>query len=299
MHHHLDIHAYSLQELMDLFKIPNKREISTEHIKQAKKITLQMHPDKSQLPPEYFLFYKKAFDIIVKYYESQQKISQIVPLEKEIEYEPLAKDMNEKEIAKQIRKISAEKNFHRTFNDLFEENMREKPDPKKNEWFTNEHAIFETDHVKSVSQMNTALEKIKEKTNAMSVYRGVQHLTHSSGSQLYGNDEDDTDEYISSDPFSKLKYEDLRKVHKDQTVFSITEKDMQNVKTYDSVDQYRKTRENAFVPLDKTEAEHLLLNREKEMQEKMLQKQYRSDLQTLQNIEKNKNIQATFLRLHR
>lgn len=296
MHHHLDIHAYSLQEVFDLFKIPNKREITTEHIKQAKKITLQMHPDKSKLSPEYFLFYKKAFEIIVKYYENQQKVSQIVPLEKEIEYEPLAKDINEKEIAKQIKKISAEKNFHRTFNDLFEENMREKPDPTKNEWFTNENAIFETAHVKSVSQMNETLEKIKEKTNAMSVYRGVQNWTNSSGSQLY---EEEANEYITSDPFSKLKYEDLRKVHKDQTVFSITEKDMRNVKTYDSVDQYRKTRDSNYTPLEKTESETILLNREKEMQEKMMQKQYQSDLRTLENIEKNKNIQATFLRIRR
>ena len=137
---------------------------------------------------------------------------------------------------------------------------------------------------------------IKENTNAMSVYRGVQNLTHSGGSHLY---EEDTDQYISSDPFSKLKYEDLRKVHKDQTVFSISEKDMQNVKTYDSVDQYRKTRDQGYTPLEKTEAEHILLNREKEMQEKIMQKQYQSDLQTLKNIEKNKNIQATFLRIRR
>jgi len=298
MHHHLDIHAYSLQELMDLFKIPNKREISTEHIKQAKKITLQMHPDKSQLPPEYFLFYKKAFDIVVKYYESQQKISQIVPLEKEIEYEPLAKDMNEKEIAKQIKKISAEKNFHKKFNDLFDENMREKIDTTQNEWFTNEHSIFETSHVKSVSQMNETLEKIKEQTHSMSIYRGVQNLTHQGGSSLYG-DEKDTDQYISSDPFSKLKYEDLRKVHKDQTVFSISEKDMRNVKTYDSVDQYQRTRDQGYTPLEKTEAETILRNREKEMQEKIMQKQYQSDLHTLANIEKNKNIRATFLRIGR
>ena len=181
MHHHLDIHAYSLHELFNLFKIPNNswREITPEHMKQAKKITLQMHPDKSNLPPEYFLFYKKAYEMVHTYYESQQKISQIVPTEKEIEYKHLAKDINEKEIAKHIQKLSAKKNFHQTFNDLFEENMREKPDPKKNEWFTNENAIFETSNVKSVSQMNETLEKIKEKTNAMSIYRGVQMLNHS------------------------------------------------------------------------------------------------------------------------
>lgn len=98
--------------------------------------------------------------------------------------------------------------------------MREKIDPTKNEWFTKEEALFQDiGVVKNVSQMNASLEKIKEKTNAMSVYKGVQMLNSGrGGSNLYGNDEE-VDEYISTDPFSKLKYEDLRKVHKDHTVF--------------------------------------------------------------------------------
>ena len=32
-------------------------------------------------------------------------------------------------------------------------------------------------------------------------------------------EEEDTDDYVACDVFSKLKFDDLRKVHKDQTVF--------------------------------------------------------------------------------
>jgi len=298
MDHHLDISEYSLNEMFALFKIPSKTKITIEHMKQAKKITLQMHPDKSKLPDSYFLFYKKAYEIIFTYYENQNKTNQIVPTDKEIKYEHLAEDINEKEIAKQIQKRTAEKNFNQNFNTLFEENMREKPDPTKNEWFTKEEALYQDiGVVKTVGQMNASLEKIKEKTNAMSVYRGVQMLNsgRNGASNLYGDEE----EYISTDPFSKLKYEDLRKVHKDQTVFSVSEKDFAKVKTYDSVDQYRKTREQGYAPLEKVEAENMLRNREKDMQEKIMQKQYQSDLRTLENIEKSKKVQATFLRLGR
>jgi len=298
MNHQLDIHNYSLNEIFNLFKIPSKTHITTEHIKQAKKITLQMHPDKSKLPHEYFMFYKKAFEIIVSYYETQQKTSQIVPTEKEIEYEHLDENINEKEIAKQIQKISAEKSFHKKFNALFEENMREKIDTSQNEWFTREDPLFTNANIKSVSQMNETLEKIKEKTQSMSIYRGIQTLNSSSnGSNLYG--EDSREDYISSDPFSKLKYEDLRKVHKDQTVFSISEKDISKVKKYDNVDQYQRSRESNYIPLEKTEAERILQHREKEMQEKIMQKQYQSDLRTLENMEKSKKVQATFLRIGR
>lgn len=298
MNHHLDISEYSLDDIFNLFKIPSKTKITMEHMKQAKKITLQMHPDKSHLSDAYFLFYKKAYEIIFTYYENQNKISQVVPTDQEIKYEHLAEDINEKEIARQIGKRTAEKNFNQNFNALFEENMREKPDPTKNEWFTKEEALFQDiGVVKSVAQMNTSIEKIKEKSNAMSVYRGVQMLNsgRNGGSNLYGDD----DEYISTDPFSKLKYEDLRKVHKDQTVFSVSEKDLAKVKTYTSVDQYQQSREQGYAPLEKIEAENILRNREKEMQEKIMQKQYQSDLKTLENIEKSKKVQATFLRIGR
>ena len=298
MQHHLDIHEYSLDEIFSLLRIPSKTNITTEHIKQAKKITLSMHPDKSGLSSSYFLFYKKAFEIVVNYYENQTKTSQIVPTENEIKYEDLEKDMNEKEIAKQIQKRSVEKNFNKTFNTLFEENMREKPDQTKNEWFTNQQALYDTNHVNTIGQMNATLEKIKEKSQSISVYKGVQMLNSGrSGSNLYSDDIDDNDEYITSDPFSKLKYDDLRKVHKDQTVFSISEKDMSKVPQYDSVDHYRKTRESAYTPLEKTEAENILKSREREMQEKIMHKQYQSDLRTLENIEKSKKVKATFLRL--
>jgi len=300
MQHHLDIHEYSLDEIFSLLQIPSKTNITTEHIKQAKKITLSMHPDKSGLSSSYFLFYKKAFEIVVKYYDNQNKTSQIVPTENEIKYEVFEKDMNEKEIAKQIQKRSVEKNFNKTFNSLFEENMREKPDPMKNEWFTNQQALYDTNHVKTIGQMNATLEKIKEKSQSISVYKGVQMLNSGrSGSNLYSDDIDDNDEYITSDPFSKLKYDDLRKVHKDQTVFSISEKDMSKVPQYDSVDHYRKTRESSYAPLEKTEAENMLKSREREMQEKIMHKQYQSDLRTLENIEKSKKVKATFLRLGR
>jgi hypothetical protein len=67
----------------------------------------------------------------------------------------------------------------------------------------------------------------------VTVYRGVQPLVSSTSTAtgLYNEDEDKT-VYVTSDPFSKLKYDDLRKVHKDQTVLAVGEEDFSNVKQY-------------------------------------------------------------------
>ena len=63
--HNLDIHMYSLEELLALFNL--SFEITLDDLKKAKKQVLMTHPDKSKLSPDYFLFYKKAFDVIVKF----------------------------------------------------------------------------------------------------------------------------------------------------------------------------------------------------------------------------------------
>ena len=69
--HNLDIHMYSLTELLDLFGLTH--DISMEDLKRAKKKVLMSHPDKSKLDAKYFLFYKKAFEVIVQFYDNQNK----------------------------------------------------------------------------------------------------------------------------------------------------------------------------------------------------------------------------------
>ena len=59
--HNLNIHMYNFQELLDLFNL--QHNFSLAELKQAKKVVLRTHPDKSKLPSEYFLFYKKSGEI--------------------------------------------------------------------------------------------------------------------------------------------------------------------------------------------------------------------------------------------
>lgn len=302
----LDIQDYSLDDLFNLFEIPSTTEIRKEHIRLAKQKVIMSHPDKSGLPSDYFIFYKKAFEMIVTYYESQNKISQDVPTitskEQEMVYEPISQNQN---ISKSdfSRNIQKTKQFNKKFNELFEKNeMIEKTNTKKNEWFHQEDNIYGGYSVQNTSQINNALEKIKkeEKERSMALYRGVTPLLSNSNScgKSFYDEEEDTDEYICSDPFSKLKYDDLRKVHKDQTIFIISENDIQNTKTYKSVDEYSRSRDIGMEkPMEKEKAERWFLEEEKKKQDVILRKQHTSELKMMQNMEKNKNIMASFLRI--
>jgi hypothetical protein len=303
--YNLDIQSYSLDELFQLFDFTVHENITLDQIKQAKRKVLMMHPDKSKLPSEYFLFYKKAFEMVIHVYDSQQKTSIVVPDEK-IDYVPeITQDSlnrNKKQIQNKINELSSTKTFQKQFNELFEQNQN-KPLSDKNDWFKTQKPLYEMENIKSTQQMGKTMEQIKQKQkDGIVQYTGV--VSYSNGgnrSNLYDDieTEDDgmTSEYITCDPFSKLKFDDLRKVHKDQTVFAVSETDFEQVKQYKNVDEYVQTR-NQHNPMEKTKAQLFLQQQEKELQERMLRKQHQSQLKTMEYEQKNKNIISTFLRIN-
>jgi hypothetical protein len=148
--------------------------------------------------------------------------------------------------------------------------------------------------------MGRAIEHVKKQSqnNALTNYRGVQTLYSSgNGTNVY-DDDDDSGSYVTSDPFGKLKFDDLRKVHKDQTVFAVSERDFENVQQYSSVDHF--VRERSRIPLDpmeKQKAEQMLASREKQLQEQMMKRGYLANLQTMKYEEKNKAVLSAFMML--
>ena len=296
--HNLDIQTYSLEELLSLFGL-TAYNISTNDLRQAKKRVLMLHPDKSKLDSKYFLFYKKAFDVIVQFYDNQNRQHKQVD-GKELVYQPNEDNDNSTSdnINKQINDIS-NSDFQDKFNRLFESNnMGNRPDTTQNEWFKQEDNEFKIPEGKiSKSEMGDAFNRIKQQSNSVIKYNGVQemlHTTSAGNSSLY----EDTDQYVSCDPFGKLQYDDLRKVHRDQTVLTVSEQDFDQSKTYKSVDEFNRARSQySYDPLEKEKATTMLQEQERVMNEQMMQKEYKSKLQTQQYAEKNKTVLASFLQL--
>jgi hypothetical protein len=293
--HNLNIHMYSFTELLELFNLPEKPTI--EDMKRAKKQVLMVHPDKSKLPPEYFLFYKKAFDVVVQFYESNNKQNQKMD-ENTTKYDPTT---GTEIITKTINDMPKE-TFQNKFNELFEENMINKEEQEKirqrNEWFSKNDPLYQINETVSSKNMGEVINNIKKTNHAVIRYEGVQEFQNNGfGSRLYDNEEKD-DSYASCDPFSKLKFDDLRRVHKDQTVFAVSENDFEKVKQYTSVDHFVKERDGQIMtPFEKTEAERMLAHREKKMKENINSWEYQEKLKTMQYAEKNKKIMSTFLQL--
>jgi len=290
---------YSLQDLLGLFDIGY--DISMEDIKRAKKKVLMTHPDKSKLDAKYFLFYKKAFEVVVQFYENQHKHTQSKQNTTQSVYEANQHSKNDESADKQVSSVlnkMSVNDFQSKFNKLFDENMTKKIDPTKNEWFTNNDETFQINEKVTNKNMGEVFNRIKDTQSSMVKYRGVENLYVNSGSGEKIYDDDNNDEYVSTDPFSKLKFDDLRKVHKDQTVFAVSERDINKVQQYSSVDHFMRERgKQSLSPLEKQEAERLLAQQDKTYRQRMMQKEYDAKMKTMQYEEKNKSVLSNFLRI--
>lgn len=294
--HNLQLSTYSFDEILQMFGLTYN--ISVEDLKVAKRKVLMVHPDKSNLPSEYFLFYKHAFEMVVQYYNNQTKQNHVVNEDTPTDYVPITPENSQ--FQHTIQKINA-KQFNSRFNELFEQNMYEKPDESQNEWFRSESApAYTTKTPVSVANMSSAFDDIKTQQRHAGLirYSGVKELTTTRSGANFYEEESAGDEYVCSDPFSKLKFEDLRKVHKDQTVFAVSEREYDAVPKYKNVEQYA-TQRNAgtLTPMEKNEAQRLFDQREALARERAAKQQHYAELKSREYAEKNQRIVGAFLHL--
>jgi hypothetical protein len=291
--HNLNIKMYSFRELLALFHLSSN--ITEEELKRAKIMVLKMHPDKSRLPPDYFLFYKKAFDMIVQYYQETAKVTAEVPTTEQVYSAESADKTTARAVQKTIKDMGVE-SFQRKFNELYE-SIAEKPKENVNEWFQQNDPLFQFDDVTNTAGLGAAIDHVKQKTSALAKYNGVQTM-NSGGpayNHLYDNDEES---YVSCDPFGKLKYDDLRKVHKDQTVLAVSERDFEKMQHFSSMDHLQRERGSLQVQhVDRSEHERFFAEQQQVMKEKISAKQYAAQLKSMEYAEKNKQVMATFLHL--
>lgn len=319
--YNLDIRSYSYTELLNIFSLPHHPTLND--LKNAKKQMLMIHPDKSNLPPDYFIFYKKAYEIIVNHvrdnlgeaplqsaYSHQLETTTSQPV-----YIPPSQD---KAIASQINAtMSSMKKgeFNQQFNHIFDENAGVVYNEKRNAWFQADAPVsLQYDGKVTQGNMGTAFSELKRKQQqqAMVQYKGVREVSTASGGLSVGNfhetvhrkglmlneeeeEEEVEDVYVSSDPFSKLKFDDLRKVYRDQTIFNVGEDDYKP--NAHSHEQLKQMRSSVIDPYEKREAERILEQQHQSYLEKMAKKKHRSEMQMQYNEDLNQRLQSQFLLL--
>jgi hypothetical protein len=245
------------------------KNFDEEHIKNAKKIVLKTHPDKSGLHPDYFRFYSQAYKkiyFIWKFKSTSAKDNNSETYDDVIQDEKVGHfNENKKKHLNDFlstNKIETGKNFSKWFNEQFEKNKIQSEEEtsgygdwlKSNEDLTDEKKI-------SYTQLGEEIEKKKQQLRSLVVHKGIDELysNFNGVSNLTG----DTPECFSSDLFSSLQYEDLRKAHV-ESVIPVTMEDYNNVKKFKNLNEYnnyRNSQDNA--PLSEIQATEYLNNKNK------------------------------------
>jgi len=274
----LNIDNYSLDDILQLFRLSS--DFDEDDMKNAKKLVLKMHPDKSRLDAKYFLFFSKAYKVLYSIYEFKQK-SQTQKIEN-VEYENV--EFNDSEIAddskkkglhnffEKNKKLQSPKQFNKWFNKQFENNklLSESDSNGYGDWLKSEEGLEDLDPNQqlSLSEMTRHIEKKKTEMRSLITYNessihDFYQNTSIRASALSG----EAPKYYSSDLFSALPYQDLKQAHT-ETVIPVTYDDYKNKQKFNNINeiqQYRQTQDTT--PLSEIQAREYLTNKSK-MEEK-------------------------------
>ena len=236
----LDITKYSFEEILGIFHL--SATMSLSDLKRARKRVLMTHPDKSNLPPDYYIFYKKAFDIVVAYYSYTHQVEESAKKMEDGAHTQFAysaqQDNTEEDdhhIKSTIQNLSNNGgggHFNAEFNRLFDKHVKPTVDDSKNEWFRSNDPVLSAEGKVTQANMGTVFEHLKKQQQEQGLirYNGVRDMRPTIGTSLYGEDEEDTDEMQDETPAPSTMndpLQDLEDSLEDQ-LESQTEKNLKN-----------------------------------------------------------------------
>lgn len=285
-----NINNYNLDDILNLFKLDYN--FNASDLKNAKKYVLMLHPDKSGLDKEYFLFYTKAFRVINSIYEfSKRKHEKLDNTNCDILYnENVNLETNDNGNKKIIDKFIKEKgkNFNEWFNKEFEKNNLKNNSVNNGygEWLTSNNDLESDNHIVSFNQLHDKINEKKKNLSAIVKREGVVEILNSSANLL---DTSAINNY-QSDIFSKLPFEDLKIAHT-ETVIPVTKEDFDNTLKFNNVEVYKQYRNLQDTnPLTEKESLNYFDNKNKLEDKQALDLAYKLSVEVEESKIFNKNI---------
>lgn len=250
----LDIDNYDFNDLLNLFNIDYS--FNESDLKQCYKTVLKTHPDKSGLDQKYFLFYTKAFRLLKNVFEYKNKNDSVLDEKKsKLEYLALSDEDSGKQLLVDNLQKKKNKDFNKWFNQTFEK-ININNNTGYGEWFKSDKDISDI-NINSLNQLHEKINQKKENLSALVKVTDIRDF-----SSMGNTNELDTDQPVSysANVFSKLQYDDLKKVHT-ETVIPVCDNDYNNIKKFNNVSNLREFRNTQNLkPMSKEKAREMLNN---------------------------------------
>jgi hypothetical protein len=237
----LNIENYNLNDLLNLFKL--NTNFTEEDLKNAKKIVLKTHPDKSKLDKKYFLFFSSAYKILFQLYNFKNRIES-----KNTEYY-VEEDENNKLL---IEKVLKKENFNEWFNKEFEK-INITDNNGYEEWLKSEENMDY--RITTKNNMERDIYEKKKELRSIAKREEIKSIQELQDNNILGLNQ--VEEY-SSDIFGNFRYEDLKKAHL-ESVIPVTEEDIDERNIFNNLEQLNKHRNSQnLTPLSLKQANKYL-----------------------------------------
>jgi hypothetical protein len=228
-----------MNDIFHLFNIQN--QILTEDImKESKKFVLKTHPDKSKLPPKYFLFYSSAYKKLFQVFEFQNKSTK-----KKMDQEDYSNESNNKILDNIFTKNEAlkdPKNFNQWFNEKFDQYKTEDTGDSNTgygNWLKSNEGVIDASNVAKADMANE-FERYKKQIQSVTVYNGVNDAFSSTfGTSIISQQNNFTSGGLFNDG---LGFTDLRQAY-EESVIPVTEDDYRNMPKYNNINDYKNARD--------------------------------------------------------
>jgi len=259
----LNIENYQLEDILKLFGLTF--DFTFRDLKQSFKIVAKLHPDKCNLPVKYFIFFKKAYSILLQIEKVRSK------------QDTMREEFYRKDQEILCNKLTKSEDFNRVFNSLFEETVGTLIEDKNGytDWLKSDEGVFKDD-AKNISELHQKINQRKKQINQLAKRDTIMEFNAS------------LDSY-SGDIFGKLKYNDVRYVH-ENSVIPVTEDEIDRNRPQ-SIHQLQQARQSQNTnPLTREES-HDILNENKRKEDiNDIHKMYN----LIQEDEKNKQINKSW-----
>jgi len=253
----LDIENYGFEDILQLFEI-DTANYTIDDLKRAKQIVASVHPDRSKLSAEYFIFFKRAFQILAEVHRQR-----VHAAHDHDSMESLRVDEDSTEAAthtlyeKHVPKDCKE--FHLWFNKMFEDSNESSNESSNDngygEWFAGEDSVDTNDTTaKTPADMARIIDSKKRALQALvSTHTVNDFMSPSSHASALGGG---TPEIYEGGLFTSgggLAFDDLKRAYT-ETVVPVTEADFEARQKFGSTDDLARYR--AKIISRPTEAEH-------------------------------------------
>lgn len=229
----LTLSNYNLKDILRLFKLNDN--FTKEEFKDAKQIVYAVHPDKCGLDKKYFIFFLDAYKLLLKVAEFKFRKNDSSN-EYYSNFENIRNDFFDKNESKIAKQFTSSEDFNEKFNRLFDKHYIPQEDGGYGNW------------LKSSDDIDDNYERRKEESRAITLNNSIETFSFSSN---IGHSIGCSKTHGSSD---------LKDVYTTGSVIGVSEKDLDSIRRYNSIEELRRERAIGISPNDDSINQQTLKN---------------------------------------